>query len=149
MERSRKVKIFTSSLVVLFVLSFGIMYAVLNNKNGDVEEEQVLGTTNEESILDGVEDTYGTPYIVSSAPLAVVEGELYEYFLRVEDTDSDYGSLSIELVDGPDWLVAGDMLVSGVAPYESGQTFQYTVRVSDGTNSSSQKNYILVTKAGE
>ncbi len=150
MQRSRKVKIFISSLVVLFMLSFGIMYAVLNNKNGDIKEEQVLGTTNEESILDGVEDTYGTPYIISSPSVEAEEGSFYEYYPMIEDADSDPSKLSVELVDKPSWLfVRDDKAIVGDVPYGVGETFEYTVRVSDGTNSSSQSNYILVTKASE
>ncbi len=147
MERSRKAKIFISSLVVLFLLSFGIVYAVL--KNQGTEEEQVLGTTNEESILVGVENTYGTPYIVSTPTVEFEEGGMYEYYPRIEDADSDYTSLSMELVDAPEWLYINDMSVVGSIPYGVGETYEYTLRVSDGVNSSSQKNYILATEASE
>lgn len=147
MERSRKAKIVISSLVVLFVLSFGIVYAVLNNKG--TEEEEVLGTTNEESILVGVENTYGTPYIVSKPPVEFEEGEMYEYYPRIEDADSDYDSLSMELVNAPDWLYIDGMSVLGSVPYGVGETYEYTLRVSDGVNTSSQKNYILVIERSE
>ena len=75
MERSRQVKIVISSLVLLFVFSFGFVYLFLNREKAPEKEEDVLGSTNEESILTGAENTYGAPYIVSVAPFEVVEGE--------------------------------------------------------------------------
>lgn len=146
MKRGRRVKIIISSLVVLFFLSFGIVYAVLNQRK---EEEDVLGATNDESILEGVESIFGIPYIVSTPPIEVKEGEVYEYYPRIEDADSEINTLSIELVDGPGWLFVRDMMVTGEVPYGIEGTYEYTIRVSDGTNSSSQKNYILVTKTSE
>lgn len=140
-------KIVASSLVVLFFLSFGIMYAVLSNKGE--QEEEVLGTTNEESILEGVESTYGTPYIVSSAPVEAEHGTLYQYFPRIEDADSEASDLSMELVEGPDWLFVQDMSIVGNIPYGVSENYEYTIKVSDGTNSSSQKNYILTVEVSE
>ena len=141
-------KIVVSSLVVLFFLSFGIVFAVLNNKERE-EEEGVLGTSNEESILEGAKSTYGVPYIVSTPSLEIEEGQIYEYYPRIEDADTDASALQMELVEGPDWLVVSGMQVIGNVPYESEGTFQYTIRVSDGENTTSQKNYILVIKASE
>lgn len=152
MERSRQVKIVISSLVLLFVFSFGFVYLFLNRENvPEKEEEGVLGSTKEESILTGAENTYGAPYIVSVAPLEVVEGEVYEYYPRIEDSDSDPNSLVLELVEAPDWLRLVDMGVVGTVPFNIGDndTISYTLRVSDGEHSSSQKNYILVNRAGE
>lgn len=138
-------KIVVSSLVVVFFLSFGIVYAILNNK----EEEGVLGATNDESILEGVESTFGTPYVVSSAPVEMEEGGLYEYYPRIEDSNSDIADLTLELLEGPDWLGISNMAVIGNVPYGIDGTFEYVIRVSDGINSSSQKNYILVTRTSE
>ena len=151
MERSRQVKIVISSLVLLFVFSFGFVYLFLNREKAPEKEEDVLGSTNEESILTGAENTYGAPYIVSVAPLEVVEGEVYEYYPRIEESNSDPNSLVLELVEAPEWLSLVNMGVVGTVPFNIGDndTISYTLRVSDGEHSSSQKNYILVNRAGE
>lgn len=144
MENARKVKIFLSSLVALFLLSFGIVYVVLNS--GEEENEDVLGTMNDESILGGLENTYGTPYIISTPAIEAQEGTLYEYFPVIDDVDTEPGMLSMELVEAPDWLFIKDMVVTGFVPYSVNETYEYVVKVSDGVNSSSQKNYILVVE---
>ena len=146
MEKSRKFKIFLSSLVVLFIFSFGVIYMVLKNST----EKRILGVQDsqfeEEEEEKNVGD--GIPYVVSQAPVSVYVGDIYEYVPRLVDIDTDISDLSLELIDAPDWLYLDNGVVMGVAP-EVVNTYSFVLKVSDGYNSFQQKSYILVQERDE
>lgn len=146
MEKSRKFKIFLSSLIVLFIFSFGVIYMVLKNST----EKRILGVQDsqfeEEEEEKNVGD--GIPYVVSQAPVSVYVGDIYEYVPRLVDIDTDVSDLSLELIDAPDWLYLDNGVVMGVAP-EVVNTYSFVLKVSDGYNSFQQKSYILVQERDE
>jgi hypothetical protein len=146
MEKSRKFKIFLSSLIVLFIFSFGVIYMVLKNST----EKRILGVQDsqfeEEEEEKNVGD--GIPYVVSQAPISVYVGDIYEYVPRLVDIDTDVSDLSLELIDAPDWLYLDNGVVMGVAP-EVVNTYSFVLKVSDGYNSFQQKSYILVQERDE
>jgi len=146
MEKSRKFKIFLSSLIVLFIFSFGVIYMVLKNST----EKRILGVQDsqfeEEEEEKNVGD--GIPYVVSQAPISVYVGDIYEYVPRLVDIDTDISDLSLELIDAPDWLYLDNGVVMGVAP-EVVNTYSFVLKVSDGYNSFQQKSYILVQERDE
>jgi hypothetical protein len=88
------------------------------------------------------EDFRNAPYITSVAPSSVTVGEFLKYEVRVSDLDSNDEEISISLEEGPDWMYIQNDTVQG-SPSELG-TYRYVVKVSDGVNSTSQINYILV-----
>lgn len=146
MEKSRKFKIFLSSLVVLFIFSFGVIYMVLKNSS----EKSVLGVQNSQLEQEEEEKNVGVgiPYVVSQAPISVYVGDIYEYVPRLVDIDTDVSDLSLELIDAPDWLYLDSGIVTGVAP-EFANTYSFVLKVSDGYNSFQQKSYILVQERDE
>ena len=146
MEKSRKFKIFLSSLVVLFIFSFGVIYMVLKNSS----EKSVLGVQNSQLEQEEEEKNVGDgiPYVVSQAPISVYVGDIYEYVPRLVDIDTDVSDLSLELIDAPDWLYLDNGVVMGVAP-EVVNTYSFVLKVSDGYNSFQQKSYILVQERDE
>ncbi|HQA98719.1 MAG TPA: hypothetical protein PLG10_00590 [Candidatus Dojkabacteria bacterium] len=146
MEKSRKFKIFLSSLVVLFIFSFGVIYMVLKNSS----EKSVLGVQNSQLEQEEEEKNVGDgiPYVVSQAPVSVYVGDIYEYVPRLVDIDTDVSDLSLELIDAPDWLYLDNGVVMGVAP-EVVNTYSFVLKVSDGYNSFQQKSYILVQERDE
>jgi hypothetical protein len=97
----------------------------------------------DESVL-GVEDrSYKyAPYIISVAPLSVNIEEEYEYEIEVSDLDNSEDEIEFYLVQKPMWMYIEDNKVLGV-PTEVG-TYKFVVSVSDGINSTSQINYVLV-----
>lgn len=146
MEKSRKFKIFLSSLIVLFIFSFGVIYMVLKNSS----EKSVLGVQNSQLEQEEEEKNVGDgiPYVVSQAPVSVYVGDIYEYVPRLVDIDTDISDLSLELIDAPDWLYLDNGVVMGVAP-EFANTYSFVLKVSDGYNSFQQKSYILVQERDE
>lgn len=145
MEQSRKTKIWMSVFFVIFLFSFSVVYLFLDKKTGG----ETLGVK-EEEVEEIVEPT-AIPKILSLAPMTVVGGEFYEYLPRVMDNDSDEEELVLDLVQAPDWLsLTSDGVVSGFVPMESiGESFSFVLRVSDGYNSSSQENFVLVVDSNE
>ena len=143
MQKSREIKIVLSSLFVLFMLSFASVYMFLNQPKG----EEILGV--KDNVIDEVLDkkSEGIPYILSSSPILVSVGEMYEYVPRLVDLDNEESELVLELVDAPDWLYITDNIVQGV-PDVAG-TVSFTLKVSDGFNSSQEKNYIIVEERNE
>jgi len=145
MEKSREFKIILSVLVVLFIFSFGTVYMLLKNRS----QESVLGVKDslvEENISN--DRNTGIPYILSQAPVLANSGELYEYVPRLVDIDTDVSLLTLELLDAPSWLYLENGVVLGVAP-DTEDTYSFVLKVSDGYNSSQQKNYVLVQKRDE
>lgn len=143
MQKSNEIKIVMSSLVVLFMLSSASVYMILNRP----KEQEVLGVQDSavnESV--GVVSK-GIPYILSQAPRRVFVGETYQYFPRLVDLDNEDSELVLVLIDAPEWLYITDGYVQGV-PDEKG-TFNFTLKVSDGYNSSQEKNYIIVEESNE
>lgn len=116
----------------IIVVSGVIFYFALpNNRN---QEQEVLGVNSE--------NFRNAPYITSVAPSAITVGEFLQYEVRVSDLDSNDEEIRISLEEGPDWMYIQNDTVQG-SPSELG-TYRYVIKVSDGVNSTSQINYILV-----
>lgn len=145
MEQSRKTKILMSVFLVLFLLSFSVVYVFLDKKT----EGETLGV--KEEIVEEIVEPTAIPRILSLAPMTAVGGELYEYFPRVMDNDTDEEELVLDLVEAPEWLnLTSDGVVRGLVPEESiGESFSFVLKVSDGYNSSSQENFVLVVDSNE
>jgi hypothetical protein len=110
-----------------------IVYFVIPEKTIE-DTQEVLGTTKQ--------DYKYAPYIVSIPPIATEVQEEFKYDIEVSDLDSSLDQLSYYLTQKPAWMYIEDDKVLGV-PMEAG-TYKYVVSVSDGINSTSQVNYILV-----
>lgn len=109
---------------------------------GDKEEDL------SENIL-GVRNPTGVPYIINLPPLVVREGEIYEYRVRVVDSDTEIEDLELEYVEGPEWLALEGFVLKGVAPNGSKGTYKIVLTVSDGYNTSTKEDYILVEESLE
>jgi len=117
-----------SLIIVIGVLA----YFLIPNKID--EEKNVLGTEDRSYKY--------APYIISVAPLAVKVGEEYEYEIKVSDLDNTEDEIEFYLVQKPVWMYIEDNRVLGI-PTEVG-TYKFVVSISDGINSTSQINYVLV-----
>jgi hypothetical protein len=136
MEESRRLKIITS---VLFVIVLGITAGILtifsNKEKETYQTNNVLGITSVES----------APYITSVSPVNAYVGEKYIYNVRFSDKDTSSENIYMVLVGGsPDWLSLTGSTVSGTPPVGSEGSYKFSIRISDGANSSVQDNYILV-----
>ena len=81
--------------------------------------------------------------------MSVYEGEEYIYMVKVTDNDTEMEYITINLLEGPSWLGASGLKISGTAPFGSVGTYRLVIRVSDGDNSSVQESYILVEGRNE
>ena len=135
MKGSRKIKVLFSVFFVMLIASFTVLY--LNFYNNEVEEDL-------ENEVMGVHSLTGVPYIISLPPIVAIEGQLYEYYVSVVDRDTELENLNLEYVSGPGWLELEDTVLRGVAPDGSSGSYKIVLRVSDGYNSSTQEEYILV-----
>ncbi|MDD4382055.1 MAG: Ig domain-containing protein [Candidatus Dojkabacteria bacterium] len=138
MERSRKVKIVMSLLLVLSLISLSIIYYFKTPSKQ--KDENVLG---QQDSLNSV------PRIISLAPTVAYEGEEYVYDIKYTDNDSSVYAISYELVNGPSWLKLLKGRVVGTPPTGSAGSYRFDVRISDGKNSSVQESYILVEVKNE
>ncbi|MCD8483698.1 MAG: Ig-like domain-containing protein [Verrucomicrobia bacterium] len=76
------------------------------------------------------------PVFTSTPPSSANEGQLFSYFVQSEDPEDD--SLSLSLVEGPDWLQlyntgGGGAILTGIPTAEQLQV-AVTLSVSDGFN---------------
>lgn len=118
------------ALVIVSALMVQLIF--LNEKED--RNDEVLGIQEE--------DYKYAPYITSVAPVSVYINNNFEYDIVVSDLDSNIDNLEFSLTDSPNWMYIESNRVYGV-PFEAG-TYKYVVKVSDGINSTSQINYILV-----
>lgn len=136
MRDGQRLKIFLSFIFVILVSVSAVVYIYSRGKRNAEEDysEDVMG----EEVVSGV------PYIVTLPPLATYEGDVYEYSIRVVDSDTKQEDLTLEYLEGPSWLELKDTVLSGTVPLGSSGTYKIILRVSDGYNTSSQENYILI-----
>ena len=118
----------------IVIVSALIINLVFLNRQNQVESDDVLG-------VQEVDYKYA-PYIISVAPMYVYVEDSFEYNIVVSDLDSNKDDLEYYLIDELDWMYIEGNKVYGI-PFEAG-TYKYVVKVSDGVNSTSQINYILV-----
>jgi hypothetical protein len=120
-------------LVFSIIIVVGIItYFALPNRKSD--EEQILG-------IQKVEYKY-IPYITSIPPISVKVGETFEYRVEVSDLDTPDDQIAVYLNEKPVWMYIEESNVKG-EPTAPG-TYKFVITVSDGENSTSQVNYILV-----
>lgn len=113
-----------------------------------VHDKEEMGEDLSENIL-GVRNPTGVPYIINLPPLVVREGEVYEYRVRVVDSDTEIENLELVYVEGPEWLALEGFVLKGVAPSGSKGTYKIVLTVSDGYNTSTKEDYILVEESLE
>ena len=140
MEGSRKVKIIVSFVLVLILVTVGIVFSVINNNKARQEKNDAVM---------GQSDISGVPYITSVPPLVGYIGTEYVYDIKYSDSDSDSKDIVISLEGAPEWLSIEDRHIYGIPPVGSSGQYKFNVRISDGTNSSIQENYILVQENEE
>lgn len=133
------VKFFLFLFFVFSVASATSVYVIYYMGDAEDISENVLGIRN----------PTGVPYIINLPPLVVREGEVYEYRVRVLDSDTEIQDLELEYVQGPEWLDLNDFVLKGVAPSGSKGTYKIVLTVSDGYNSSTKEDYILVEESLE
>jgi hypothetical protein len=126
---------FKNWLLIFSIVSVAgiILYFAVPQKTID-DTKEILGVSKQ--------DYKYAPYIVSVAPVSTKVQEEFEYEIQVSDLDSSKDRLSYYLTEKPMWMYIEEEKILGV-PMEVG-TYKYVVSVSDGVNSTSQVNYILV-----
>ena len=121
-------------IVFSIIIVTGVILHFTVPKKDSVEREEVMGVE--------TFDYKYVPYITSVAPLSLKVDEFLEYEVIVSDLDTEEEDIEIYLEEGPDWMYIQESTVEGT-PLVAG-TYKFIVTVSDGVNSSSQVNYILV-----
>jgi hypothetical protein len=117
----------------IIVVSGVILHFALPEKES-VENPDVMGV---ESV-----DYKNTPYITSVSPTSMYVGESFRYEIKVSDLDDSDESIEVYLEESPDWMYLEGRELLGYASVAG--TYKYILTVTDGINSSSQINYILV-----
>lgn len=137
MKRSRKVKIFLSSVVVIVIGLVSGYYMNFSTSN----EETVLGIQESQELVDLTK----IPYIDTLPPIVGYEGVLYEYLVRPVSYDDEL-VVSLEYIEGPSWLSLNNFVLRGTPPFGSSGSYKIVLKVTDGYNSSIQEEYILIEK---
>lgn len=117
---------------IIIVSGVIVYFALPKKQTGDNKE--VKGT---EAV-----DYKHVPYITSISPISVDLGETFEYEVVVSDLDNSSEEIEITLTESPEWMEVKDGRVVG-QPDTLG-AYKFVVAVSDGVNTSSQVNYLLV-----
>jgi|GEM_PF-1422120 len=135
MEGSRKLKITVSFILVLILVTVGIVFSIINNNKAKQEKNDVVM---------GQSDISGVPYITSLPPVVAYIGIEYVYDVKYSDSDSKSEDIKIVLENAPAWLSIEGQHIHGIPLVGSKGQQKFNVKISDGTNSSIQENYILV-----
>lgn len=127
-------------LLVFSIIIISGIFVYFAIPEDDVDESrEVLGTSEM--------DPKYAPYITSVPPISIETGESLDYDIEISDLDTPEESVEVYLTEKPMWMYLDDGTVRGVA-YEEG-TYKFVVSVTDGLNSTSQVNYILVEEGNE
>lgn len=118
--------------VFLAILFVGIV--ALNVRRRILDAQSVLGEM----------DITQIPYITSVAPLSVYVGEEYVYNIKYSDNDSNLDQIKVSLTEAPAWLHIDGFRVYGTPDVMDEGQAKFILKISDGTNSSVQQNYVLV-----
>lgn len=121
-------------IVMVFVLILVGGVVTLNIRKSILKAQSVLGEM----------DITKVPFITSVAPLSVKVGKEYVYDIKYSDADSSAESISVSLVSAPEWLHMQELEVYGTPQVGSEGQYKFVLRISDGINSSTQTNYVLV-----
>jgi len=140
MEGSRKIKIIVSFGLVLILVTVGIVFSIINNNKAKQDENDVVM---------GQSDISGVPYITSLPPVVGYIGIEYVYDIKYSDSNSKTEDIKVTLENAPVWLNIEGLHIFGIPPAESVGQYKFNVKISDGTNSSIQENYILVQENEE
>ena len=124
-------------MIVMCVITIGgVLGSYLWSKyNKNKSESDVLGTQ-------AVVNMKFYPHITSIPDISVKIGDWFEYRVEVSDLDTEVDDIKVYLTEKPQWMYIDNGEVRGV-PLEEG-TYKYIVTVSDGVNSTSNINYVLV-----
>ena len=133
MKRSRKVKIFLSSVVVIVIGLVSGYYMYFSTSN----EETVLGIQESQELVDLTK----IPYIDTLPPIVGYEGVLYEYLVRPVSYDDEL-VVSLEYIEGPSWLSLNNFVLRGLLLLVVVVRTRCS-KVSDGYNSFYPEEYIL------
>lgn len=142
MLKAQKMKIFLSILIVLLVLIPVSIYIFIEDyrRESSYMEEPEL----EDGGVRGV-DISTVPFIQSLAPIRAKSGEEYVYYPYYFDRDTEFSELTLSLLSAPSWLSLSEGVVRGMVPeVVVGSTFKFVIEVSDGYNSTTQVNYIVI-----
>jgi hypothetical protein len=139
----RRSKLLKFLLFLFFVFSVASVVSLYVVRSQGAPEEDIS-----ENVL-GARKPTGVPYIINLPPLVVREGEVYEYRVRVLDSDTENENIDLEYVEGPEWLELEGFVLKGVAPSGSRGTYKIVLTVSDGYNTSTKEDYILVEESLE
>ena len=88
----------------------------------------------------------GAPDIVSLAPKSARVGYEYKYYLQIVDSNTPLESISVRILQGPEWLELNpdNFLLHGI-PEIGGQDTQHIVlEISDGEYNVEEDFYILI-----
>lgn len=121
-------------IILLFVILSGLGISEVFKEKKSNSNEDVLG-------VDNISYKY-IPYITSVPTTSISVGEFFRYNVEVSDLDTELKYISLYLTEKPMWIYIEGFEIRGI-PTEEG-TYKFVLTVSDGTNSSSQVNYILV-----
>lgn len=117
----------------IIVVSGIIVYFALPKKQEE-ENQDVMG-------VETVDYKY-VPYITSIPPISIKVDDNFEYEIKVSDLDSLAEEIEVYLTQKPSWMYIEEDMIKGI-PLQA-DTYKFIVTASDGSNSSSQVNYLLV-----
>lgn len=122
------------AIVFSIIVVLGIIGYFALPKRNIQKGEEVLGVRDI--------DYRNSPYITSVPQISVGVGEAFEYEVEFSDLDSDDNEITLSLTEKPSWMDINNNYIFGIS-FEPG-TYKYVVSISDGENSTSQVNYVLV-----
>ncbi len=136
-------------IVFIAVSVSAITPAVIrNNLSFDSRTDAADGSLDNGSNDDTV---FGTPRVVSVDPTVVYVGELFNYYLKIVDSDTDISEISIILLTAPDWILFDDneMKIYGIPEIDTSDTVKIELLIDDGKNAIVHEFYLLIMERDE
>ena len=132
-------KINTKYLIFFIILAAGSIitsvFLRLNNDRSDIRNQPEVK---------GLVDYSTYPSIQNIPPSSVYVGQSYIYDLAVIDSDTHYANITLEIVEGPKWLVTNGLSLIGTPSMTDIGDHKVVIKLNDGKNSVFNTFYIVV-----
>lgn len=133
MKINTKILIIFSAFLLFLLIGSIYLRNYLNPKTDQVLPE-----------VRGIIDYSTYPAIQNMPPSKIIVGQGYIYDLAVIDSDTHYTDIKLNIIEGPNWLVANGLSLLGNPGLVDVGEHKVTIELSDGVHKVYKTFYILV-----
>ena len=127
-------------------VSMILLSIYLRNNVFDIESE---ASADKVELNGSLSDISGIPEVINLVPDKAYEDKYFRHTLQITDSDTDLLDLSVELIDGPEWMRLVGFEIIGWPQVGNNSTQKVTIEITDGEHIIEDSFYIYVTESSD